>query len=138
MTATLPTAIDRPIQLTLELRTPSVRVSRAKQARPYWQRVDLADVGAELHAIATGVRALLTADRRVDGLWVGYHDLVLGQGGSSGPTRTQPERNDALVSAAYQLVRHCEEVLAQNGSASRSDATAARQVIRWLRQLDLL
>jgi hypothetical protein len=84
------------------------------------------------------VKALLTAVRRSNGYWVGYHDLVLGRGGSSGPTRPHVSRQDALVSAAYQVVKHCEMVLAQIGTAPRSDAKAARHLVGWLHQLDLL
>lgn len=138
MTATLLGPIDRPVQLTLDLRTATVRVSHAKEVRPYWQHIDNADLGGELHAKAPGVRAVLSAEPRADGLWVGYHDVLLAQSGSSGPTRPHDSRGDALVSAAYQLMAHCEAVLAQNGAAPRADATAARRLLRWVRQLDLV
>jgi hypothetical protein len=129
-----------PVQLCLELRTKAsrTRVSVTGAFRSYWDQIDLADVGGELHARRPRVKALLTADPRSDGSWIGYHDLVLGSGGSSGPTRPQTTRVDALVSAAYMVVKHCDAVLAQNGTAPRSDARAARQLLRWLRQLDLL
>jgi hypothetical protein len=35
-------------------------------------------------------------------------------------------------------MKHCEAVLAQNGTAPKADARAARQLVGWLRQLDLL
>ena len=130
----------RPVQLCLELRTraPGRRAATTAVPRPYWDHVDLADIGGELRAARDGVKALLTAERQSDRSWVGYHDLVLGGGGSSGSTRPQVSRQDALASAAYQMVKHCELVLAQNGTVSRAEAQAARQIVRWLNQLDVL
>ena len=137
MSATSLPALDRPVQLTLNLLAPSARPC-SQERRPYWEYVDEADLGGELHARRPSVRVVLAAERQSDGPWIGYHDLVLGKDGSSGPTRRPATRQDALVSAAYHLVMHCEAVLAQNGAATRKDATAVRQLIRWLGQLDLL
>jgi hypothetical protein len=138
MTAILRFPNGTPVQLTLNLLAPSARRCRAEERHPFWDYIDGADLGGELHARRPGVKALLTAERRADGSWIGYHDLVLGAGGSSGPTRPQITRDDALVSAAYPVAKHCEAVLAQNGTAPRIDATVARQLLRWLRQLDVL
>jgi hypothetical protein len=129
-----------PVQLCLELRTTASRTRLLVQRspRPYWDRVDLADVGGELRARRTGVKAVLIAELRSDHSWVGYHDLVIGTEGSSGPTRPQASRQDALVSAAYHVLKHCEAVLARNGAAPSGHARAARQIVTWLRGLDLL
>jgi len=137
MTATLPAPTARPVQLTLDLRAPSGTGGRSG-SRSYWDRADLADLGGELHARRPGVRAVLTAQRRRDGSWVGYHDLVLGASGTSGPTRPQSTRTDALVSAAYGLARHCHGVLARASAEPREAVTAARQLLRWLDQLGLV
>jgi len=40
---------------------------------------DYADVGGELHVSRPGVRAILGAEQRADGRWVGYHDMLIGQ-----------------------------------------------------------
>lgn len=133
-----PVTMPSAVQLTLDLRAPTAKRTGSGEQRPYWEHVDLADVGGELRARRAGVQAILSAERRADGLWVGYHDLMLGTSGSSGPTRPQSSRDDALVSAAYQLMKHCDAVLARNGSLPRADARAARQLVTWLGQIDLL
>ncbi len=139
MTATLLVPTDRPVQLALDLRTRMTRPCGQRKHRPYWQRVDLADVGGDLHARSRDVRALLGAEqRRQDGLWIGYHDLVLGHSGSSGSTRPQSTRGDALVGAAYQMSQHCEAVLRRSRTAPRTEVAAARQLLGWLHQLDLV
>jgi hypothetical protein len=127
--------LARPVQLTLNLRSSSARCRR--EPKPYWDYVDNADLGGELRARRPGVQALLTAEKRPDGSWVGYHDLVLGSDGSSGPTRPLPTRQDALLSAAYHMARHCERVLARNGRTPKVDATGARLLLRWFAELDL-
>ena len=138
MIATSTAPLDRPVQLTLNLRSPSARRCRAQDRRPYWDCVDNADLGGELRARRPGVKALLTAERRSDGSWVGLHDLVLGHDGSSGTTRPLPTRQDALVSAAYRMAEYCDGVLRLNGTAPKTHATGARQLLRWVRNLDLM
>ena len=127
-----------PVQLTLDLRTPTVRRLRIDDRRPYWQCVDLADVGGDLRARRPGINALVTAQQGEDGQWIGYHDLVLERTGSSGATRPQATRGDALASAAYGMAQHCQVILSQRGSYPSATATASRQLLRWLSQLDLL
>jgi hypothetical protein len=138
MTATLHLAITRPVQLTLDLRAPTARRTRAVERRPYWAYVDLADLGTDLCARRPGVSALLAAERRRDGSWVGYHDLLLDNGGTSGETRPQSSRQDALASAAYGLAGHCQALLSQRNGRMTPSTTAARQLLRWLAQIDLL
>ena len=138
MIATSYAPIDRPVQLTLTLVTRPTRRRSAPQQRPYWDDVDLADLGGELHARRPGVKALLGADSRPDGTWIGYHDLLLGREGSNGCTRPHATREDALITAAYQMASHCQGILSMNGTAPRGEATGARQILRWLGNLDLL
>lgn len=124
-----------PIQLTLELCATS---TPRRRERPFWDYIDDADLGGELRGRAPGVRVFLSAEQRKDGLWVGYHDLLLGDGGSNGPTPALPARQDALASAAYRVMEHCEQVLAQNGACKKADARAAKRLLGWLQRLDLL
>ncbi len=126
-----------PVQLTLELRGVSRPIGRTAR-RPYWEHVDLADLGGELRAARRGVRVVLGAERRSDGAWTGYHDLALPANGSDGVTKPQPCRYDALVSAAHTLARHCERVLSRHQLTHRDEVRAARAVLRWLEVLDLL
>jgi hypothetical protein len=137
MTATPPALTDRPVQLTLDLWAGSER-RRCVVRRPYWDQVDLADHGGELHARRPGIRALLSAQRRSDGAWVGYHDLVLRGGGSNGATRPQSARTDALASAAYELSRYCHRLLGHAPHEPKDAVTGARQVLRWLDGLGVL
>ena len=137
MIATSLAPIDRPVQLTLTLVARPNRRHSALEQRPYWDDIDLADLGGELHARRPGVKALLGADARRDGMWVGYHDLVLGRDGTSGSTRAHATREDALISAAYQLAEHCHAVISRT-TVTKSNVTAARQLLRWLQQLDLV
>lgn len=130
-------AAERAGQLRLDLRTPAASRTR-RQPRPYWVSVDLADVGGELHAIRPDARAVIGTERSGDGRWIGYHDLILGIGGSDGRTRPQPCRVDAMVSAAPQLAGYCHSVLARNGSTPRTEARGARHLLEWLEDLDLL
>lgn len=127
-----------PVQLTLDLRAPTARRRRADERRPYWQSIDLADVGGELRAYRPGVRALIAAHRSDDGRWIGYHDLVLGHVGSSGSTRPQFTRQDALASAAHGLAQPCRTIIARQGSTPKAAVTASRHLMHWLAQLDLL
>jgi hypothetical protein len=137
MTAVLAIPLH-PVQLTLDLRTPTVRRLRIDDRRPYWQHVDLADLGGELRARRPGINALVTAHQSQDGRWIGYHDLVLDQTGSSGATRPQSTRGDALASAAHGMAQHCNMILARRGGGPTSTMTATRQLLRWLAQVDLL
>jgi hypothetical protein len=89
MTATVFAPL-RPVQLTLDLRAPKARRSRTDDRRPYWQAVDLADLGGELRAHRPGVRTLIAAYQSDDGRWVGIHDLVLDRAGR--PSRRPPGR----------------------------------------------
>ena len=137
MIATSLAPIDRPVQLTLTLVAGPIRRRSALEQRPYWDDVDLADLGGELHARRPGVKALLGAEIRPDGTWVGYHDLLLRWDGSNGSTRPHASREDALISAAYQLADRCHAVISRK-AVTKSDVTAARQLMRWLQQLDLV
>jgi hypothetical protein len=130
--------IDRPVQLTLALVTRPTRRRSTHEQRPYWDYADLADLGGELHARRHCVKVLLGADHRSDGTWVGYHDLVLGTDGSNGCTKAHATRQDALISAAYQLAGYCRDVIARGPAAQKSDVAAARQLLRWLQRLDLV
>jgi len=139
MTATLPSPTDPAVQLPLDLWSRPSQSRRRSGTRPYWEHVDVVDHGGTLHARRPGVRALLAAEKRPDGSWVGYHDLLLiGDAGTSGPTRPQSCRSDALVCAAHGLARRCQHVLAHATAEPRPTVQAARQVARWLDQLGVL
>lgn len=135
MNAATYAAAERAGQLRLAVRT---RGARRAEPRPYWDHADLADVGGELRAGRPGVKVILAAEQLPNGGWTGYYDLVLPSDGCDGTTPPLETRADALTSAAYQLVRYCEHILAANGSAPRDNARAARQLIAWLRDLALL
>lgn len=129
-----------PVQLTLPLCAPHrpgvPRVSAARQ--PYWTQIDLADLGGELRARNHAVRVQLSADVADDSAWTGYYDALFTQSGVSGPTRPQVTRQDALVTAAYAVARHCRRLLGEASCHPRADVRAAREVMRWLELLDLL
>lgn len=132
---------ERPVQLTLELTGRACRrlpVSGRAARRTFWEVVDVVDVGGPtLRACGRVVRTRIDVEQTAASVWIAHHDLVLGGGGSSGWTRPQPTRHDALVSAAHALMRHCRAVVRQ--SAHRHpDVRAAKEVIRWLEYLDLL
>lgn len=129
--------VEAPVQLTLELRGVARPIGR-RTRRPYWEQVDLADLGGELRAARRGARVVLGAQQRPDGGWTGYHDLALPANGSDGVTKSQPSRYDALVSAAHALARHCERVLSRHQLTHRDEVRATREVLRWLEALDLL
>jgi hypothetical protein len=127
-----------PVQLVLDLRAPTARLPRSMERRPYWDAVDMADLGGTLCARRPGVRAVIDAQCGPTGLWLGYHDVLLGQLGSSAVTRPQPTRQDALASAAHAVAQTCRRILAAPGHHVLATTCAARQVIRWLGELDLL
>jgi hypothetical protein len=129
-----------PVQLCLELRTraPGRRASTPVAPRPYWDDVALADIGGELRAQTAAVRVAIDATKRADSSWVGSYDLLLRSDGTSGTTKPQASRQDALVSAAYRVIEYCESILDRKVGHIASDRRAASQVIRWLRLLDLL
>jgi hypothetical protein len=128
-----------PVQLCLDLVNPQSRRGRSLRstARSYWDSVDLADVGGDLHARNRSVRVILSASRRPDHTWLGSYDLLLGDDGTSGVTRLQVSRQDAIASAAYCVARHCQMVL-DRGARSRGDSRGASEVLRWMTTLDLL
>jgi hypothetical protein len=128
-----------PVQLTLQLcsqRPGSLRAARPRLS--YWERVDLADVGGDLQARTHAVRVLLAAQAE-GGAWTGYYDALFFSGtGISGPTRPMPSRLDALSTASHAVARHCRRILDSSTSRSRADLRAAKEVMQWLEQLDLL
>lgn len=130
----------RPVQLCLELRTraPGRRSSRSAAPRPYWDQVDLADIGGELRAQAATVRVALDATQCADTTWVGIYDVLLRCDGTSGTTKAQPTRQDALVSAAYRVSDYCKSIVDRKASYSSCDRRAAKSILSWLTQLDLL
>ena len=129
--------IDKPVQLTLRLLTGGRRGRSPR--RPYWDEVDLADLGAgSLRARRRDVRVRLDLGQPEAGVWVGFHDAVLPRSGSSGATRRQPTRRDALASAAHGLARHCRRVVGTSHQQPRDEVRAAREVLQWLETLDLL
>jgi hypothetical protein len=127
-----------PVQLCLELRTRPSRRRTSTPPRPYWDHVDLADVGGELHARSSNARVILTATRRADSSWVGAYDLLLGDDGVSGTTKAHTARQDALVSAAYRVADYCRSILERKAAHPSCDLGAANHVMRWLVHLDLL
>lgn len=129
------TVLERPVQLTMRLLT---RGRRHSMRRPYWDDVDLVDVGAgSLRARRRDVRVRLDLGRPEAGAWIGYHDAVLPHSGSSGTTRRQPTRHDALASAAHALARHCRRITS-TCDQPRDELRAAKEILRWLDILDLL
>ena len=106
--------------------------------RPYWDHVDLADVGGELRAVGSVVRVSLEAIRRSDSTWVGAYDLLLRGDGASGMTKAYTTRQDALVSAAYRVNEYCQSILERKGTNLAADVRAANHVVRWLELIDLL
>lgn len=138
MTATLPAPADLlGVQLVLDLWSPRPR-RRTAVARPYWDDVHLVDHGGALLARRPGVRAVLGAERRADGSWVGSHDLFLLGDGSSSATRPQSTRADALACAAYDLARYCQRVIAAAPHESVPTVRAARRLLGWLDHLGLM
>ena len=132
-----PIDIDRPVQLTLRLHRGGS--PRRHVRRPIWSDADLADLGAPmLRARWRDVRVRLDVARLDDGDWIGHHDAVLPGGGTSGTTRRQPTRQDALTSAAHALARHCRRISSTTCDRSRHEVRAAKEVLRWLDILDLL
>jgi hypothetical protein len=134
---------DQPVQLTLELIGRSSRAvrtpSRASPPRPFWDVVDLVDVGGPtLRACGRAVRVRLDVDQTAPGDWIAHHDLVLAASGTSAPTRRQLTRGDALGSAAHAVARHCRSILLNPERQRREDLRSAKEVIRWLESLDLL
>lgn len=98
----------------------------------------MADLGGELQARNHAVRVSLTAQPTSDGAWPGYYDALFSQSGVSGPTRPLSTRQDALTSAAHDVMRHCQRLITSATGQPRADARAAKEVIRWLELLDLL
>ena len=123
-------------QLSLDLRGAPCGTTRG--VRPYWEQVDLADLGGELRAKRSGVRVLLGADADHRGLWTGYFDLVVPGGGIDGSTKPMPSRRDALVTSAHRVARYCENALSTDQPLPRDHARAAGQVLGWLGLLDVL
>ncbi len=76
--------------------------------------------------------------KRPDSTWVGSYDLLLRCDGTSGSTRAQTTRQDALVSAAYRVSKYCESILERKAAHVVCDVRAAAQVLRRLNLLDLL
>ena len=68
MNAATYAAAERAGQLRLTLRTPG---GRRSEPRPYWDYVDLADVGGELRARRPGVKVILAAEPLPNGGWAG-------------------------------------------------------------------
>ena len=134
---------ERSVQLTLELIGRAVRPVRAggrtAARRPFWDLVDLVDVGGPtLRACGRAVRVRLDVEQTAAGDWIAHHDLVLAVTGTSARTRRQPTRGDALASAAHAVARHCQSILRSSEQQRRDDLRSAKEVIRWLEYLDLL
>ena len=128
----------RPIQLCLELRARPSRRRTSGQARPYWDYVDLADVGGALRARRHSVRVLLDTTKRTDSTWIGRYGLLVSRDGASGATKAQATRQDALASAAYGVAEYCTAILDRKPANPTCDVRAAAEVMRWLQLLDLL
>jgi hypothetical protein len=129
-----------PVQLCLQLITRSPRgMRRARSAqRAYWDSVDLADLGGDLRARNQHTRVVLGASQRPDQTWLGYFDVLSGDDGVSGLTKPQLTRQDALASAAYCVSQHCRSTIGHPAAHCRHSVRAAREVLRWMTNLDLL
>ena len=129
-----------PVQLCLELRARPSRQQRSSQAsrRPFWDQVDLADVGGELRARGPHTRVSIGATQRADSTWSALYDLMLQQDGVSGATKPQATRQDALVSAAYGVAGFCRSILERKAGRTSREVRSAAEVMRWLQLLDLL
>lgn len=129
----------QPVQLCLDLVTRPCRPGRSPRSAPraYWDYVDLADVGGELRARGPNARAAIASAQSTAGVWTATFDLLLCRGGTSGTTKPQETRGDAITSAAYAIALYCRTV-ASDATCGRVDVRAAREVLRWLTELDVL
>jgi hypothetical protein len=134
------TTTERPVQLTIQLvGHPQRGYRRRGVPRPFWTDADLIDAGGPtLRASARTVRVRLDAAQTDDGGWAAHHDAVFSRSGTSGATKRQLTRRDALASAAHGLARHCGWILRTPNNQPREDVRSAREVLRWLEILDLL
>jgi hypothetical protein len=107
---------------------------------PFWSHLDGADLGqASLQARrGTEIAALLGA-RQITGGWVGDWDVRLTVDGTSGESaKLQRDRGDALMTAADAIHSYCQAVLRHPAGRPRVDLQAARELVRWVKDLDLL
>lgn len=126
----------------LLLRLPGAGSGRGRRARsrskPYWLEADAVDLGGSLRARSQSARVTLDAEQLDDGSWRGQYDLWLPSSGVGGATKLMPLRRDALASAAHPVAAHCRRVVEAAYREPRTAVRGAREILRWLADLDLL